>query len=97
MTVLDRATARLEAEFAAAGKSAIFAALKIFLTGDHAGAKYAEVAASARMSEGAARVAVHRLRDRFRAVLRTEIAQTLANPADPRTIDDELRYLLTVL
>jgi len=95
--VLDRATARLEAEFAAAGKCAIFAALKIFLTGDHAGAKYAEVAASARMSEGAARVAVHRLRDRFRAVLRTEIAQTLANPADPRTIDDELRYLLTVL
>jgi RNA polymerase sigma-70 factor (ECF subfamily) len=97
MTILDRATARLASEFAAAGKSGIFEGLKVFLTGDQPGVKYAEVAASVGMSEGAARVAVHRLRDRFRALLRTEIAQTLANPADPRTIDEELRHLLTAL
>jgi RNA polymerase sigma-70 factor (ECF subfamily) len=96
-TVLARATAGLASEFAAAGKSGIFDALKVFLTGDSHGVKYARIAESIGMSEGAARVAVHRLRDRFRALLRTEIAQTLANPADPRGVDEELRYLLTVL
>jgi RNA polymerase sigma-70 factor (ECF subfamily) len=97
MTVLSRATVRLESEFTAAGKSRIFEALKIFLTGDNHGVRYAQVAESIGMTEGAARVAVHRLRDRFRALLRTEIAQTLPNPADSRSIDEELRYLLTVL
>ena len=97
MTVLSRATDRLAAEFAAAGKPAILEALKVFLTGDNPGVKYGPIAESLGMSEGAVRVAVHRLRDRFRALLRTEIAQTLPNPADPRSVDEELRYLLTVL
>jgi RNA polymerase sigma factor (sigma-70 family) len=97
ITVLSRATDRLATEFAAAGKAGIFEALKVFLTGDNPGVKYGPIADSLNMSEGAVRVAVHRLRDRFRALLRTEIAQTLPNPADPRSVDEELRYLLTVL
>lgn len=97
ITLLNRATARLAAEFTAAHKTEIFEALKAFLSGDNAAANYAQVAQSLGMSEGAVRVAVHRLRDRFRAIVRTEIAQTIPNPADPRSIDEELHYLLTVL
>jgi RNA polymerase sigma-70 factor (ECF subfamily) len=94
--LLERSTARLASEFAGAGKGELFEALKVFLSGDR-GTNYHEIAASLQMSEGAVRVAVHRLRDRFRAIVRTEIAQTVANPADAGAIDEELRYLLTVL
>ena len=97
MTILANATARLEGEFSAAGKSHLFDALRVFLAGDRPGLKYADVAASLGISEGTVRVSVYRLRDRFRAVLRTEIAQTLANPSDPAAVDEELRYLLSVL
>jgi RNA polymerase sigma-70 factor (ECF subfamily) len=97
ITLLERSTARLASEFASAGKREIFEALKVFLSGDQAGTHYREIAESLQMSEGAVRVAVHRLRDRFRAIVRTEIAQTVANPADAGAIDEEMRYLLTVL
>jgi RNA polymerase sigma factor (sigma-70 family) len=95
--LLDRSTARLASEFAAAGKGELFEALKVFLPGDLSGTHYRDIAASLQMSEGAVRVAVHRLRDRFRAIVRTEIAQTVADPANADAIDEELRYLLTVL
>jgi DNA-directed RNA polymerase specialized sigma24 family protein len=96
IVLLDRSTARLASEFAAAGKGELFEALKAFLSGDQ-GTHHRDIAASLQMSEGAVRVAVHRMRDRFRAIVRTEIAQTVANPADAEAIDEELRYLLTVL
>jgi len=59
--------------------------------------KAAEVATALGMSEVGVRVAVHRMRGRFRDLLRREVAQTLAEPGDARAIEEELRYLLTVL
>ena len=60
--------------------------------GDDA-ASHAETAKKLGMSEGAVKVAVHRLRKRFRELLRQEIAQTLDDEAD---VEDELRYLCSV-
>jgi RNA polymerase sigma-70 factor (ECF subfamily) len=90
LAVLERVLARLEAEFAAAGKADFFAALKGFLAGGPA-RTYGAAGEHLGMSEGAVKVAVHRLRRRYRALLRDEIAQTVVDPAE---IDDEIRYLL---
>jgi RNA polymerase sigma factor (sigma-70 family) len=91
-TLLDQVLARLRAEMVAAGKLAQFDALKFCLTGDKSA--YADVARVLDMTEGAVKVAVHRLRDRYRALLRAEIAETVATPEE---IEDELRYLLAAL
>ena len=92
MTLLDAVMARLRAEMAGAGKLAHFEALKFSLSGEkHA---YAEVAARLALSEGAVKVAVHRLRERYRELLRAEIAETVAGPEE---IEDELRALLAAL
>ena len=96
LALLGRAAARLEAEFLAAGKSHIFGRLKPYLTGDGS-ASYTEVAAALEMNEVTVRVSVHRMRGRFRDLLREEIGQTLADPGDTDAIDEELRFLLTAL
>jgi RNA polymerase sigma factor (sigma-70 family) len=94
IAVLDRVLARLQAEFAAEGKQAAFERLKPFLAaGRHSGG-YAQVAAELEMTEGAVKTAVHRLRRRYRQLLRDEIAQTVAGPEE---IDEEIRYLLATL
>ena len=82
---------RLEAECAAAGKAAEFTALKPFLMPGLSGASCAQVASSLGWQEGAVRVAAHRLRKRYRELLREEIAQTLARP---EFIEAETRALL---
>ena len=92
MTLLDQVMARLRTEMAGAGKLAHFEALKFCLTGERTA--YAEVGARLAMSEGAVKVAVHRLRERYRALLRAEIAETVATPEE---IEDELRALLAAL
>jgi len=97
LALLERATARLESEFGAAGKSRAFALMKQYLTGDHGPGQYARMAAELGIGEVSARVAVHRMRGRFRDLLLNETAQTLAGPADPEAVAEELRYLLTVL
>jgi RNA polymerase sigma factor (sigma-70 family) len=80
LTLLDRVLAHLGAEFAASGKAAQFEALKFCLSGEkHA---YAEVAHTLGMSEGAVKVAAHRLRERYRALIRAEIAETVSSPED---------------
>lgn len=89
MTVMNRAVNAL-AEGHAKDR---FAALRPWLMGD-AAASQAEAAHALNMSEGAFKVAVHRLRKQFRELLRNEVAQTLDNNKD---IDDELRYLCSVL
>ena len=92
LTLLDQVMARLRTEMAGAGKLAHFEALKFCLAGEkHA---YAEVAARIAISEGAVKVAVHRLRERYRELLRAEIAETVAGPEE---IEDELRALLAAL
>jgi RNA polymerase sigma-70 factor (ECF subfamily) len=94
LSVLDRVLARLEAESSAEGKQTAFAGLKRFLTAGRKSARYAEVAAELGMSEGAVKVAVHRMRRRYRELLWEEISQTVAGPEE---IDDEIHYLLSCL
>ncbi|NLY00922.1 MAG: sigma-70 family RNA polymerase sigma factor [Rhodopirellula sp.] len=93
LTLLDQVLARLQAEMAADGKAALFDALKGHLTGSQA-VSYATTAAGLRMTEGAVKVAAHRLRRRYRELLREEIAQTVASPDE---IEEEVRYRFTCL
>lgn len=90
VTLLERVVARLREEHVAEQKAALFDALKPFLTMEKGVIPYAEFATQLEMSEGAARVAVHRLRQRYREVLREEIAQTLA---DSSKVEDEMQAL----
>jgi DNA-directed RNA polymerase specialized sigma24 family protein len=90
VTLLGRVISRLRAECEAEGKAKAFEALKPFLTAGKGAIPYAQAATAAGMSEGAVRVAVHRLRQRYRQLLRDEIAQTLADPAQA---DEEMRAL----
>jgi RNA polymerase sigma factor (sigma-70 family) len=83
----------LRDEMARAGKSEQFDALKGSLTGQE-DAPREEIAARLGMSIGAVKVAVHRLRQRYRTLLRAAIAETVSNEAD---LDDEMRYLVAVL
>jgi RNA polymerase sigma factor (sigma-70 family) len=94
LTLLDLTVQRLEAEFRAASKAEDFAVLKDCLVAAHQAIDYASIAARLNCSEGAARVAVHRLRKRFRELYREEIAQTLPDGAE---LDAELRYLAGIL
>jgi len=94
LTLLEQSMARLRGEFEGAGRVAAFEQLKRFLTADKATITYAEVARDLGLSEGAARVAVHRLRRRFREVFREEVMHTVASAED---VDEELRHLMAAL
>lgn len=92
--LLDATLDRLEARCRAEGGELTFEVLKPCLTADTARISYQEIAARLGGSEGAARVAVHRLRKRYRQLLREEIGRTLA---DPSQVDEELRALFSAL
>jgi RNA polymerase sigma-70 factor (ECF subfamily) len=92
--LLARTLERLEADYAARGKRELFEALKGVLAGGDAGATYAEIGRTLGLSEGAVKVAVYRLRARYRAELWREVAETLADPAE---VEDELRRLFQAL
>jgi RNA polymerase sigma-70 factor (ECF subfamily) len=94
LTLLDLTVNRLRAEFAAAGKPGDFEALKGCLMAAPGAIDYVTVASRLGMNEGAARVAVHRLRKRFREIYREEISQTLSDEAD---VAGELRHLAAAL
>jgi RNA polymerase sigma-70 factor (ECF subfamily) len=94
VTLLARALERLGCEQAEAGKGEQFPALKPWLTGDKQDVSLADLAAKIGMSEGALRVALHRLRKRFRELVREEIAGTVK---DSTHVREELGYLLEVL
>jgi len=94
LTLIEQTVARLRGEYEAAGKRREFDQLKTFLTADGDAIPYAELSATLGQTEGALRVAVHRLRKRFREVFRQEIAQTVASPDE---IEGELRHLLAAL
>ncbi len=93
LTLLDQVLARLHAEMASEGKAALFDAMKGHLTGSQT-VSYARTAAGLGMTEGAVKVAAHRLRQRYRELLREEISQTVAGPDE---IEEEVRYLFTCL
>ena len=94
LTLIEMTVIRLRAEFAAADKSDDYDAMKNCLLTVRGTIDYAAVAQKLGMNEGAARVAVHRLRKRFREIYREEISQTLASEAD---VDAELRHLAAAL
>jgi RNA polymerase sigma factor (sigma-70 family) len=90
LAFLDRVLSRLQDEFVADGKGKQFAELKVWLTEGKGATSYAEVASRLGTTEGAAKVAVHRLRRRYRELLREEISDTVATPAE---IEEEIRHL----
>lgn len=94
LALLDRVLHRLAGEMEQAGRSPLFDRLKPALLGDDKALAYGEVAEQVGMTEGAVKVAAHRLRGRYRDLLRDEIAQTIADPAD---VDDEIRDLFRAL
>jgi RNA polymerase sigma factor (sigma-70 family) len=94
LRLLDLTLTRLGAEFAATGKPQEFEMLKKCLLAGRGAIDYAAVAAQLGVNEGAARVAVHRLRKRFREIYREEIRQTLAEGED---LDTEMRHLALAL
>jgi DNA-directed RNA polymerase specialized sigma24 family protein len=94
LTLLDTVLERLRAEHERSGKGDLFAALNPCLVGSRETQPYAALAAQLGMNEAAVKVAVHRLRKRYRQLLREEIAQTTATREE---VDEELRYLRTVL
>jgi RNA polymerase sigma-70 factor (ECF subfamily) len=93
-TLLEKAMMRFEEECRAEQKAELFEKVKPLLSGDSTEAPYAEMARSLNMSEGAFKVAVHRLRQRYGEMVRAEIAQTVA---DPDEIEQELQELLMAL
>jgi RNA polymerase sigma-70 factor (ECF subfamily) len=90
VALLAQVIGRLQQECADGGRAKLFEQLKIFLTAGRGELSYAEAAQRLGMDEAAVRVAVHRLRKRYRQLLRDEIAQTLASAAD---VDEEMRAL----
>ena len=94
ITVLNLVLTRLEAEFAELGKAQVFTELKIFLTGEKSEIPAAELGRRMGLSDGALRTAVHRLRKRYRELLREEIGRTVGRPEE---IDEEIRQLFATL
>ncbi len=94
LTLLDRTLGALRAEQERAGHAERFDRLKGFLTGEGGDGGYGVAAADLGLSEGAVKVAIHRLRKRYRELLRAEIAQTLEDTA---AVEDELRALFAAL
>jgi RNA polymerase sigma-70 factor (ECF subfamily) len=92
LTLLGQTMSRLQQEQASEGKAAEFAVLQQFLVADQS--SYAEAAGRLGRNESAVRMAVHRLRKRYREIFREEISRTLADPAE---LDTEIRHLLAVL
>ena len=92
-TLMEQAFHRLRAEYATAGKTALFEQLKDLQPGEHGESSYAGIAARLGLAEGTIKSAVHRLRRRHRELLREEIAQTVTHPEE---IDEEIQSLLTV-
>jgi RNA polymerase sigma-70 factor (ECF subfamily) len=93
LMVIDRVVEKLRSEFIQHGRPEHFERLKVFLLG-RSDAPYVALARELNISEGALKVAIHRLRKRYRELFRQEIADTVADPAD---VESELRYLATVL
>jgi DNA-directed RNA polymerase specialized sigma24 family protein len=93
--LLDRVVEQLSAEYTRAGRSTLFEHLQVVLTGEQA-VPYAALADQLDTTERAIQTAVWRLRTRYRAILREQIAATLDNPTDAE-VDDEIRALFAAL
>ena len=88
--LLNEVLNRLESEHGRAGKVELFSALKQTLVGARESQPYGKLAQDLGINEGAVRTAVHRLRKRYRELIRDEIANTVSSPDE---VDEEIRYL----
>jgi len=94
MSLIDMTLASVRGEYAVIGKAEVFDELRVARWGGLGKARYAEIASRLGMTEGAVKVAAHRLRHRFSERFRTEVANTVSDPAE---IEDEIRHLLAAV
>ena len=94
MMILDSAMTRLREEYAAGSKTELFQQLEGILSGEKSEAPYAEIATGLGMTEGAVKVAAHRLRQHYGELVRAEVTQTVSNPAE---LEEEIRSLFAAL
>jgi len=94
LTVLERAMAALEGEYEAGGRRALFLELKPSIAGDGSDLSYPDMAGRLSMTEGALRVAVHRLRQRYAEAVRAEIGKVVQRPEE---IEEEVHHLFAAL
>jgi DNA-directed RNA polymerase specialized sigma24 family protein len=94
LTVLEHARHRLKQEYEEAGKAALYEHLKVYETGDRSGPPYAEVAVKLGLGESGVKSAVLRMRQRYRELVRAEVANTLQSAEE---VDSEIRYLISVI
>jgi RNA polymerase sigma-70 factor (ECF subfamily) len=94
LEVLDLAFSRLREECRQSNKAELFEQLKAFLTAEATGDEYTALASRLGWTSSSVAVAVHRLRQRYRQLLREEVAQTVAGPEE---VDDEMRQVLSAL
>ncbi len=93
MTLLDRTISRLQEDYLATGRAGLFEHLQSCLAKDESALPYSEIAARLNLTEAAVKMAVHRLRGRYREILQEEIAQTVSAPEE---IETEIRHLFSV-
>jgi len=94
LTVLKQTMDRLEKEYKAAGKDNLFREIRHLLSGEKGGESYGDMCGRLGMAEGALRVAIHRLRQKYAELVRCEIARTVGHPDE---INEEIRFLLSVV
>jgi RNA polymerase sigma-70 factor (ECF subfamily) len=94
MTLLEESLERLQRDFTHTGKEPEFNSLKEWLTAERGRIPYGQIATALGTTEGAARVAVHRMRKQFRQLFRQTIAETVDAAGD---VDSEMRHLISVL
>jgi len=94
LATLEQVLTRLESEYRATNNAVLFDRLKEFLVGEQGRPRQAEIGAELNMTENAVKQAFHRFRQRYRVLLREEIAHTVAQPGD---VEDELRHMISVL
>lgn len=94
MTLLDQVVTRLRDDYARTSRLKLFEALKIYLMGERGTPAYGQAAEQLGMSEGSFKVAVHRMRQRYRQLLQEEIARTVESPEQ---VQEEIRELFAAL
>ena len=94
LTLLEQARTRLKEEYLEGGKSSLYDRLKVFEGGDKNGPPYTQVAAELGLTESGVKSAVFRLRQRYRELVREEVANTVESPEE---VDGEIRYLISVI
>jgi RNA polymerase sigma factor (sigma-70 family) len=93
-TVVEQALRHLREECESKGRLRVFDAMSAYLTAERSDVSYAKLALSLGIAETAVKKLLHRMRERYRALVRDEVAQTVENPAD---VDDEIRHLCAAL